>query len=90
MEAFTACALMLWTNWMILYEVVQDSEFRCSLHVADAKPNTIGSHESNPIPVGTSDIISTHASLQTLHSLALTETWIIPENTATPAALSTA
>ena len=34
--------------------------------------------------------ISAYAYLQTLHFLALTETWITPENTATPAALSTA
>ena len=36
------------------------------------------------------DSISAYACLQTLHFLALTETWITPDNTATPAALSTA
>ena len=33
-------------------------------------------------------MISVYASLQTLHFLALTKTWIAQENTATPAALS--
>ena len=36
------------------------------------------------------DCISAYASLMTLYFLALTETWISPENSATPAALSTA
>ncbi|KAK1795656.1 hypothetical protein P4O66_001016 [Electrophorus voltai] len=36
------------------------------------------------------DFISTLASLHFLHFLALTETWITPENSATPAALSSA
>ena len=35
------------------------------------------------------ETISAYASLQTLHFLAVTETRITPENTATPAALST-
>ena len=35
------------------------------------------------------DSISAYASLMTLHFLALTKTWIAPENSATPAALST-
>ena len=35
------------------------------------------------------DSISAYASLMTLHFLALTETWITPENSATPASLST-
>ena len=35
------------------------------------------------------DSISAYASLMTLHFLARTETWITPENSATPAALST-
>jgi len=33
--------------------------------------------------------ILAYTALQSLHLLALTETWIIPENTAIPAALST-
>ena len=41
-------------------------------------------------PVKKADTISTCASLQTLHFLALPKTWINPENTATPAALSSA
>ncbi|XP_076863835.1 uncharacterized protein LOC143516125 [Brachyhypopomus gauderio] len=36
------------------------------------------------------DFISALASLHSLHFLALTETWITPENSATPAALSSA
>ena len=35
-------------------------------------------------------LISAYGTLQTLHFLALTETWITPDNTATPAALSAA
>ena len=42
------------------------------------------------LAVKKADSISAYASLQTLHFLALTETWITLENTATPAALSTA
>ena len=36
------------------------------------------------------ETISAYTLSQSLHFLALTETWIIPENTATPAALSAA
>ena len=34
------------------------------------------------------DFITAYAKMESLHFLALTETWITPDNTATPAALS--